>query len=366
MPVLSQSTAVSSTGNLHPLVLPALGHNPLVSILVGNFNYAHYIAQAIESVQSQTYSHWELIICDDGSTDDSVAVIESYSKRDSRIRLVRQSNAGHGAALNTAYSLSRGEIVCLLDSDDLYLPEKVERVVAAFAAFPERGVVVHRVFRTDRNRRRQGVWPLSDSLPEGWLAPALVSNGGIVPYMPPTSGLSLRSEVARVLFPVATTPPLQTSPDQVLMRLAPLVTSIAKLSTPLAEYRLHGGNTYTASRITAASLTREIEFSHTVWIEQARFLKLLNPGAAAEHARSENSSLLSMMQYVRAKISNDLETRARHREFLALSASDESRARRLFWSASFYLPRPLFETAINLFLGQNWLKHILARLKGMA
>ena len=73
---------------LKPIALRPLGENLLVSILTANYNYARFIGEAIESVQKQTYKNWELIVCDDGSTDNSCEIVERYMQRDSRIRLV--------------------------------------------------------------------------------------------------------------------------------------------------------------------------------------------------------------------------------------------------------------------------------------
>src|SRR6202789_1652273 len=129
---------------LYPIELRPLAANPLVSILVSNYNYARYIGNSIQSALDQTYTNIELIICDDGSTDDSIRVIEEYERKDKRLRLIRKANGGQGSGFNAAFALSRGEIITLLDSDDLFLPHKVERIVADFRAHPDAGFGVHR------------------------------------------------------------------------------------------------------------------------------------------------------------------------------------------------------------------------------
>src|SRR5689334_1686128 len=96
-----------------PLHLEPLPPQPLVSVLTPNFNYARYLPETVESVLAQTYPHWELIFCDDGSTDDSYEVVERYARRDSRIQVLRQANAGQAAALNTAYRASSGSVLCI-------------------------------------------------------------------------------------------------------------------------------------------------------------------------------------------------------------------------------------------------------------
>src|SRR5579863_8833232 len=88
---------------LKPIELPPLCENPLISVLTANFNYGRYIGEAIESVLGQTYTNFEMIVCDDGSTDDSCEVVKRFLQRDPRIRLVRKQNGGQTSAANAAY-----------------------------------------------------------------------------------------------------------------------------------------------------------------------------------------------------------------------------------------------------------------------
>ncbi len=117
-----------------------------------------------KSALDQTYSNIELIICDDGSTDNSIEVIEEYERRMGACSLIRKANGGQASGFNAAFAASRGEIIALLDSDDLFLPHKVERIVADFQAHPDAGFGVHRVIRMSADLRRQGVWPMSASI----------------------------------------------------------------------------------------------------------------------------------------------------------------------------------------------------------
>jgi glycosyltransferase involved in cell wall biosynthesis len=102
---------------------------PLVSILINNYNYAQYLAEAIDSAVNQTYDHLEVIVVDDGSTDDSRAIMASYGDR---IVAIYQPNQGQASAFNTGFAHSRGEIICFLDADDWFLPHKVATIVQAF------------------------------------------------------------------------------------------------------------------------------------------------------------------------------------------------------------------------------------------
>src|SRR5260370_20477576 len=101
----------------------------LVSIIIPNYNYGRYLRIAIDSALAQTYVPVEVMVVDDGSTDNSRAVIESYSDR---ITPIVKANGGHGSALNAGYAASRGEIVIFLDADDELMPDAVEEVVKAW------------------------------------------------------------------------------------------------------------------------------------------------------------------------------------------------------------------------------------------
>jgi glycosyltransferase involved in cell wall biosynthesis len=106
----------------------------LVSVIVPTYNRRETIQAAIASVQRQTFSDWELIVVDDGSTDETADLIEGS---DPRLVLIRQKNQGVNAARNTAMLRARGRYIAFLDSDDEWLPHHLELSVAFFRAFPE-------------------------------------------------------------------------------------------------------------------------------------------------------------------------------------------------------------------------------------
>ncbi len=110
---------------------------PLVSIITPpTFNRERTITQAVESVLAQSYSHWELIIVDDGSRDSTREKLASYLD-DERIHYHFQENQGQSIARNLALQYARGELLCFLDSDDLWVPEKLEKQVALMEAHPK-------------------------------------------------------------------------------------------------------------------------------------------------------------------------------------------------------------------------------------
>ncbi len=105
-----------------------MAHIPLVSVVIPSFNSERYIRQTVESVRRQTLADWELIVVDDGSTDDSPAIVESLARQDERIRLVRLGrNAGRPAVpRNAGVRAARGVYVAFLDADDLWHPQKLD------------------------------------------------------------------------------------------------------------------------------------------------------------------------------------------------------------------------------------------------
>jgi glycosyltransferase involved in cell wall biosynthesis len=106
---------------------------PLVSIITPTYNRGAFIGQAIRSVLDQTYDHFELLVVDDGSVDDTSTVIEPFL-RDERIRYWRQENQGQSRARNAALAQARGEYIAFLDSDNEWLPHKLERSIRALQA----------------------------------------------------------------------------------------------------------------------------------------------------------------------------------------------------------------------------------------
>lgn len=110
--------------------------NPLVSVIIPTYNNAAFIVQAVRSVLSQSYPHVEIIVIDDGSTDDTAVSLQPLM---SCIHYHYQENQGVSAARNTGISLANGRYIAFLDGDDQYLPDKLEKQVALLEAHPEAG-----------------------------------------------------------------------------------------------------------------------------------------------------------------------------------------------------------------------------------
>ncbi|NOH54517.1 glycosyltransferase family 2 protein [Vibrio coralliilyticus] len=108
--------------------------NPLISVVMSVYNGGDYLSSAIESILKQSYSNFEFVIVNDGSTDDSLSVITNYMELDSRIVLVDQNNMGLTKSLNKAIGMSRGAYIARQDADDESLPFRLERQLACTQA----------------------------------------------------------------------------------------------------------------------------------------------------------------------------------------------------------------------------------------
>ena len=136
-----------------------LADHPAVTVLIDTYNYGHFLGRAIESVMGQTYpsSSIEILVVDDGSTDNSAEVVQRYGER---VRYIRKARGGQASAINEGFRQARGDVVCLLDADDYFYPDKVSRVVAEFQSSPAVGLVHDRFDIIDEvsQRTREISW----------------------------------------------------------------------------------------------------------------------------------------------------------------------------------------------------------------
>lgn len=112
-----------------------------VSIIMPAYNVAPYVGAAIASVQAQTHPDWELLVVDDGSTDETAEIVRRMAAGDGRIRLHQQTNGGIAMARNHALALSTGDVIAILDSDDVWEPAYLAEQLAVIAAHPDVDIV---------------------------------------------------------------------------------------------------------------------------------------------------------------------------------------------------------------------------------
>ena len=206
----------------------------LVSIVINNYNYARYLAATIDSALAQTWRPLEVVVVDDGSTDDSWSVIERYGHR---VHAISQDNGGQGAAYNTGFAASRGQWILFLDSDDLLDATAVQRMMALAA--PD-------VAKVQGFLRRIG----ANGKPIGGAVPYLAHDGDVTPIArrfrqyaaPPSSGNLFRRSAIEPYFPMPA-PLWRASADTVTILLSAFHGRVATVDGTIGSYRLHtGGN----------------------------------------------------------------------------------------------------------------------------
>lgn len=236
-----------------PLTFAPLDSQPLVSVLIANHNYEDYIGLAIESVLAQTYSQLELIVCDDGSTDQSRAVIQHYA-HDERVHVIQTDHQGQAAAWNAAYAIARGAILCTLDADDCFVPDKLATIVRYFQLHPAVGCLVHPMTVIDQTGHPIQQIPFLSRFAVGWIASAVVRRGGRWRFMP-ASTLCFRRELAEAVFPIPETLFRRTA-DGFVFTLAPLLVEVGYVDEALCLYRVHGENGMGSLQVDAVTTQR--------------------------------------------------------------------------------------------------------------
>ena len=207
--------------------------NPLVSVIIGNYNYGNFLAEAINSVLQQTYRHFELIIVDDGSTDRSREVIESFKDRSIAIF---QPNSGQGEAFNVAIARSKGEIICFLDADDYYHPDKLSKIVTAFRTHPQWVQISHGRIAVDRRGNSIGLGSKTHN--QGDVSRLLLRWGRYA--MGITSALAYRRQVLERVLPIPTQ--RNEAADTYLTAAVPFYGQVGCIDEALMFYRIHGNN----------------------------------------------------------------------------------------------------------------------------
>jgi glycosyltransferase involved in cell wall biosynthesis len=216
---------------------------PMVSIVITNYNYARFLRESVESAIGQTYPNIEVIVVDDGSTDDSREIIQGYTDR---VLPVWKDNGGQNSAVNAGYARGRGEIVIFLDADDMLLPSAVALVVEQFS--DRRVAQVHwPLWEIDQDDRRTGHVRPRHELPEGDLSGLVIRDGPDAYITSPMSGNAWSGAFLAEVLPI---PPLADGSwaDAYFFGLSPFFGLVKRIREPQGCYRIHGRNNYSSGR----------------------------------------------------------------------------------------------------------------------
>ncbi len=213
---------------------------PLVSVIMPTYNYAQFISDAIESVINQTWEIWEMLIVDDGSTDNTKSVVQSYVSKDSRIRyFALGQNSGRAAvARNYGISNSKGKYIAFLDSDDMWKPTKIEKQIELLEN-DDNIFLVYSRYIVIKNGIFLRILPKRKKLRSGNVfVPLFLSNNFIG-----SSSVLLRNIVKENNYLFDTDIRLRAIEDYALWLKIAKNKHIAYIDEPLVVYREHGSNT---------------------------------------------------------------------------------------------------------------------------
>jgi glycosyltransferase involved in cell wall biosynthesis len=272
--------------------------------------------------------------------------------------VIFQLNQGQFSAMNAAFQNCRGEIVCLMDADDTFRPDKLKSLVEAFVSNPDAGFAVHRMLRVDKFRNPLGEIPLLSQLPSGWQGGAFSLKGPrVLSGLPPSSGLALHRTIADLIFPLS--PALRTGADTAVQILAPLMTPIISLNQILGEYRIHGGNNNGRSQFGTAQVERIMFQDNATWNVWRNYVVAQTPkthSIPGQHAPS-------MMEYAHARFAGDPSSKTFYRlginspRYQAMSAMY-----RCYWKVSIAMPDWLFRRSFECAYGQSNAKITFGRM----
>jgi len=216
----------------------------LFSVILTNYNYSAFLSKAIESVLNQTYQNFELIIVDDGSSDNSRNIISSYAQRyPDKIKIIFKENQGQANAFNTAFYFSKGDIIVFLDSDDYFLPKKLEILKSYFEQgydYILNDFIIEQTCSNSAIRYYPAYYPYA-----GY-------NLFLVCYLQiysghTTSNISISRRLADVIFPIEYEGEYKICADEWVVFSASILKEAFFLPQKLSVYRLHGTNRFMCS-----------------------------------------------------------------------------------------------------------------------
>ena len=206
------------------------------SILIANYNYGRFLPYAIDSALAQTWPNVQVVVVDDGSTDESPLIIQSYGDD---ILPVYKENGGQASAVNAGFPVLTGETVILLDADDVLDPSAIEKTIGFFAE-PDIVKVCWPFDVIDRHGRPTGARKFTQ-LPQGSFRKNALKMGPASHFTPAQSGNFWRKSFLDQVVPIPADE-YRFNADAYLFTFAPLFGSFRSVQEPLTQYRVHGRN----------------------------------------------------------------------------------------------------------------------------
>jgi glycosyltransferase involved in cell wall biosynthesis len=223
---------------------------PAVSVIIPTYNRSALLRKTIQSVLSQTFQDYEIIVVNNSSTDDSVEMIRSL--KDPRIRVFEISNGGVIAkSRNLGLRNAQGKYIAFLDDDDMWVPEKLEKQAAYLDKHPEYQMVYSEVWRIDENDVRKELMPINRKTKEGDLSEELLK-GNFIPQLT----VMIRRELLETVGFLNEDPGLRTIEDYEYWLRVGLMYKIGFINEPLGLYRVHSSGM--SKSVAEAMLTQKV------------------------------------------------------------------------------------------------------------
>ena len=326
--------------------------NSRVSIIINNFNYSQFLAQAIDSALNQTYCDVEVVVVDDGSKDNSPEIIKSYGDA---IVPVLKENGGQASAINAGFMASQGEIVMLLDADDYLHPFAVEQVVSAWKS--DTVQVQSRLQLVDPYGKHIDIYPKPEiPFDSGEVSHLLLERGRYRTTV--TSGLSFSRKALAQILPIPEAE-FRISADGYLVTLVPFYGKVVSIDRPLGVRRYHGSNLWSSTNKgkETEQLCKSINHDLVKYKFLAKKATELGKGKLAEFAFNDYIHLTNRIASLRLDPNNhplcgDSRLVLAYMGYRAIwQYSKFSRMRKLVLSSWFLwvglLPQPLAKPAID-------------------
>lgn len=203
----------------------------LVSVIITNYNYEQYLSEAIDSVLNQTYQFFEIIVVDDGSSDNSVELIQQYeAQHPNKIKGIYKKNGGQASAFNRGYECAQGNIIAFLDADDYWYPDKLETVVQYHRTY--QGIQHNLLINNEKK-----FVILEDGVTKQKKGLEIYGFMGTIP----TSGLSFKKQVLEKVFPIPENE-YRICADEYIKLMFLNYADILSLDSPKGCYRAHDSN----------------------------------------------------------------------------------------------------------------------------
>jgi len=345
-----------------------------VDVVITNHNYGRFLADAIDSALAQSRPGVSVIVVDDGSEDDSRGLLAAY---EGRVEVILKDRGGQASALNAGIARCRGDVLVVLDADDVLRPEAADLVAAAFAADPDLVKVQFRMEVIDAEGRPTGVTKPFDHLnaPRGDVRRAELAFPFDLAWLP-GGGTAFRLSSLRELLPIPEADYPHCGADWYLVHLSALSGSAGALDDICAEYRIHGGNGYELDQTTLdlghvrdAIVYADVTFRSLE--RRADEIGLLRPDPILSLSDLGNRLISLRLGPEEHPLAGDTRLgllltslRATHRRF---DISAPMKAMFLAWfTLEAVLPRPLAQPLAELFLfpeRRRTLNRLLGRLR---